>query len=241
MYALEGGVAYAGSLIQWLRDNLVLINSAKESEAIAAEVADNGNVYFVPAFAGLFAPHWRMDARGVICGLTSFNTRSHIVRSALEATAFQVKEVLDAMEADSGVHLTTLRADGGMTANSLLMQFQADILDAQVTVPRINETTSVGAAYVAGLAVNFFHGVDALEAMWCEDKKWTPSMQATRRDTLVAQWKKAVERSLCWVNTADAGTGHSHRKGRLAEAALLASCLGVGLVLGFALGQKRMG
>jgi glycerol kinase len=199
VYALEGSIAVAGSLVQWVRDNLGLIRSAPEIEALAKTVADNGGVYFVPAFAGLFAPYWRSDARGVIAGLTGFNTKGHIARAALEAVAWQVREVVDAMAADSGQSLTTLKADGGMTANELLMQFQADVLDAPVVRPKVAETTCLGAAYAAGLAVDFWPDLATLKAQWAVDATWTPAMSDEVRTRDFAQWKKAVQRTMNWV------------------------------------------
>lgn len=199
VYALEGSIAVTGSLVQWLRDNLGLIDDASEVEALARTVEDNGDVYFVPAFSGLFAPHWRSDARGVIVGLTRYATRGHIARAALEATAFQTREVLDAMNADSGVDLTELRVDGGMVTNELLMQFQADILGVPVIRPSISETTALGAAYAGGLAVGVWSSLDDLRANWREDRRWTATFDAEARDTLLARWKKAVDRTLDWV------------------------------------------
>ena len=175
-YALEGSIAVTGSLIQWLRDNLGLIKDASEAETIARTVDDNGGVFVVPAFSGLFAPYWRPDARGAILGLTRFVTSAHIVRASLESTAFQTREVMDAAAADSGVHLTELRVDGGMVANDLLMQFQADILGMPVVRPRVAETTALGAAYAAGLAVGFWSGLDELRSNWQESKRWEPTM-----------------------------------------------------------------
>jgi glycerol kinase len=199
VYALEGSIAVTGSLIQWLRDNLGLIGSAAEVEELARAVEDNGDVYFVPAFSGLFAPHWRSDARGVIVGLTRYANRGHIARAALEATAFQTREVLEAMNADSGVALTELKVDGGMVANELLMQFQADILGVPVIRPKIAETTALGAAYAGGLAVGVWGSVDDLRANWLEDRRWEPTMDHEARDATYARWKKAVERTLDWV------------------------------------------
>jgi glycerol kinase len=200
IYALEGSVAVAGSLVQWLRDNLGLIHTAAEIEPLAASVADTGGCVFVPAFAGLFAPHWRSDARGVICGLTGYVTKAHIARAVLEASAWQVREVVDAMETDSGVTLATLKADGGMTANSLLMQFQADVLGAPVVRPKVSETTCLGAAYAAGLAVGYWTDLQSLRSNWQAAQEWRPSMTAERRDEGYARWKKAVIRSLDWLD-----------------------------------------
>ena len=199
-YALEGSIAVTGSLIQWLRDNLEIVASSPDVEALAASVEDNGGVYFVPAFSGLFAPHWRGDARGAIVGMTRYNTKAHIARAALEATAFQTREVLDAMEADSGVKLAELRVDGGMTANNLLMQFQADILDTPVILPEVAETTALGAAYAAGIAVGFWEGEQDVIDNWNEAKRWTPNMDADERDRQLRMWKKAVTKTLEWVD-----------------------------------------
>ena len=199
VYALEGSIAVAGSLVQWVRDNLGLIGAAPEIEALARSVADNGGCYFVPAFSGLFAPYWRSDARGVICGLTGYITKGHIARAVLESTAWQTREVVDAMLADSGVHLKTLKADGGMTANDLLMQFQADVLDAPVVRPVVAETTCLGAAYAAGLAVGFWPNIESLRKNWCKSAEWTPAMTAAARDRAYAKWKKAVQRTMDWV------------------------------------------
>ncbi|MDX1449555.1 MAG: FGGY-family carbohydrate kinase, partial [Acidimicrobiia bacterium] len=199
VYALEGSIAVTGSLVQWLRDNLGLIDEAPQVEDLARSVEDNGDVYFVPAFSGLFAPHWRSDARGAIVGLTRYATGGHIARAALEATAFQTREVLDAMNADSGVGLTELKVDGGMVANELLMQFQADLLGVPVIRPKVAETTALGAAYAGGLAVGVWNTVDELRANWGEDRRWAPSMQPEARDRLYARWKQAVERTLGWA------------------------------------------
>ncbi|HEY1878965.1 MAG TPA: glycerol kinase GlpK [Caulobacteraceae bacterium] len=198
VYALEGSIAVTGALIQWLRDNLGIIRAASEVEELARSVPDNGGCYFVPAFSGLFAPHWRSDARGVIVGLTAFVKAGHIARAALEAVAWQTREIVDAMAADSGQRLTRLKVDGGMTANELLMQFQADVLDTPVSRPAIAETTCLGAAYAAGLAVGFWPGLDSLRAKWREDGAWTPAMTAEERSREFARWSRAVERSLGW-------------------------------------------
>ncbi len=200
VYALEGSVAVTGSLVQWLRDNLGMISCAAEIEDTAATVEDNGGAYFVPAFSGLFAPHWRPDARGAIVGLTRYVTRGHLARAALEATAFQSREVLDAMNADSGVTLTSLKVDGGMVVNELLMQFQADILAVPVIRPVVSETTALGAAYAAGLAVGFWSGEAEIRANWAADRQWDPGMDPQRREELYAQWRKAVSRTLNWVD-----------------------------------------
>lgn len=199
VYALEGSIAIAGALVQWLRDNLGLIDSAPEIEALAATVEDNGGVYFVPAFSGLFAPYWRSDARGVIAGLTRYVTRGHIARAVLEATAWQTREVLDAMRSDSGVSLTSLKVDGGMVHNELLMQFQADVLGVPVVRPTVSETTALGAAYAAGLATGFWEGFDDLRGNWGQDKRWDPAMDESERDREYAEWKKAVTRTFDWV------------------------------------------
>ncbi len=199
VYALEGSIAIAGALVQWLRDNMAMFEKSEDIEELASEVEDNGDVYFVPAFSGLFAPYWRSDARGVIVGLTRFNNRHHIARAALESTAFQTREVLDAMRADSGVELNELKVDGGMVANQLLMQFQADILDKPVIRPKVSETTALGAAYAAGLATGVWEDLDTLRSNWAEDRRWLPQMAGDRRDELLARWKQAVERTFDWV------------------------------------------
>jgi glycerol kinase len=199
VYALEGSIAVTGSLVQWLRDNLRMISDAAEIEALAASVDDNGGAYFVPAFSGLFAPYWRSDARGAIVGLTRFVERGHLARAALEATAFQTREVVEAMQADSGVELTALKVDGGMVVNDLLMQFQADILDVPVVRPVISETTALGAAYAAGLAVGFWSSPDEIRERWAADRQWDPAMPAETRDELYAEWKKAVTRTFDWA------------------------------------------
>ncbi len=199
VYALEGSIAVAGSLVQWLRDNLRMISSADEVEALAASVEDNGGAYLVPAFSGLFAPHWRADARGALVGLTRFVNGGHVARAALEATAFQTREVLDAMVADSGVEVTELRVDGGMTANELLMQFQADQLGVDVVRPVVAETTALGAAYAAGIAVGFWSGEQDVVANWAEDTRWRPAMEEDHRASLYRTWRKAVTRTLDWV------------------------------------------
>ena len=199
VYALEGSIAIAGALVQWLRDNLGIIGDSAEVEALAASVGDNGDVYFVPAFSGLFAPHWRSDARGVIAGLTRFTDKGHIARAALEATAFQTREVLDAMRADSGVALSALKVDGGMVVNNLLMQFQSDILDVPVVRPAINETTALGAAYGAGLAEGYWDSLDDLRANWREAGRWVPSMDDSTRARLYERWQQAVQRTLNWA------------------------------------------
>jgi glycerol kinase len=200
VYALEGSIAVTGSLVQWLRDNLGLITDAREVETLAATVDDNGGAYFVPAFSGLFAPHWRSDARGALVGLTRFVNKGHIARAALEATAFQTREVLEAMNADSGVPLTELRVDGGMVANETLMQFQADLLGVDVVRPLVAETTALGAAYAAGLAVGYWESTDEITENWGEDRRWSPQMDEAERERLYRQWKKAVQRTLDWVD-----------------------------------------
>jgi glycerol kinase len=198
-YALEGSIAVTGALVQWLRDNLGLISSSNEVERLAGEVEDNGGVYFVPAFSGLYAPHWNERARGTIIGLTRYATRAHIGRAVLEATAFQTREVLSAMEQDSSIRIPELRVDGGMVGNELLMQFQADILDAPVVRPKITETTALGAAYAAGLAVGYWRNRDDLVSNWAVDKRWTPKMTESRRSALYGSWQRAVGRSLDWL------------------------------------------
>ncbi|MDO5722795.1 MAG: glycerol kinase GlpK [Flaviflexus sp.] len=200
VYALEGSMAVTGSLVQWLRDNLGIISSAPEIEDLADTVEDNGGVYFVPAFSGLFAPYWKDDARGAIVGLTRFNNKGHLARAVLEATAFQTAEVLEAMNADSGVELTELRVDGGMTANNKLMQFQADILGVDVVTPKVAETTALGAAYAAGIAVGFWNGEQDVIDNWQEGKRWTPEMESEERERQMRLWKKAVTRTFDWVD-----------------------------------------
>ena len=198
-YMLEGSIAITGALVQWLRDNLKMIEASPEVETLARSVEDNGGIYFVPAFSGLFAPYWRSDARGVVCGLTRYVTAGHLARAVLEATAWQSKEVVDAMNADSGVELTSLKVDGGMVVNELLMQFQADILGVPVIRPTVAETTALGSAYAAGLAVGFWKEVEDLRANWGKDKQWDPGMDPARRDREYAMWKKAVTRTFGWV------------------------------------------
>lgn len=200
IYALEGSIAITGALVQWLRDNLGMIQSAADIEQLASTVEDNGGAYFVPAFSGLFAPYWRSDARGVIAGLTRFVNKGHIARAVLEATAFQTREVIDAMDADSGVPLKSLKVDGGMVANELLMQFQADILGVPVIRPVVAETTALGAAYAAGLAVGFWESEDDIRTNWAQDKQWDPGMDDTTRDSLYRSWKKAVTKTFDWVD-----------------------------------------
>jgi glycerol kinase len=199
VYCLEGSIAITGALVQWLRDNLQIIDKSSDVEPLARTVKDNGDVYFVPAFSGLFAPYWRSDARGVIAGLTRYANKGHIARAALEATAFQTREVLDAMQRDSSTALTSLKVDGGMVVNDLLMQFQSDILGVPVVRPRITETTALGAAYAAGLAVGFWNSTDDLVENWVKDKEWTPKMDEVMRENYYAKWKKAVAKTLQWV------------------------------------------
>lgn len=203
VYALEGSIAVTGSLVQWLRDNLGLIATASEIETLARSVEDNGGAYFVPAFSGLFAPYWRSDARGALVGLTRFVNKGHLARAALEATAYQTREVVEAMTADSGVTLTELKVDGGMVVNETLMQFQADLLGVPVVRPKVNETTALGAAYAAGLAVGYWAGEDDLRKNWSEGGRWEPSMDDARRERYYAQWKKAVTRTFDWVDDED--------------------------------------
>lgn len=198
-YALEGSVAITGALVQWLRDNLGLIEKSSDIETLARTVPDNGGVYFVPAFSGLYAPYWKDDARGVITGLTRYVNKGHIARAVLEATAFQVRDVVEAMANDSGITLDVLRADGGMVTNDLLMQFQSDILAKPVVRPMVQETTALGAAYAAGLAVGFFRDLDELAAHWAVDHRWEPAMDPVSRERLYRFWKKAVTRSFDWV------------------------------------------
>lgn len=200
VYALEGSVAYSGAAIQWLRDNLQIISSTADSEKIAANVPDNGGVYFVPAFSGLFAPYWRSDARGVIVGLTAFHNKGHIVRAALEASAFQAKEVLDAMGRDFGIKISRLSVDGGMTANNLLMQFQSDILGVPVVCPVVRETTALGAALAAGLGIGVWKSVEEIRSIWESSSEWFPHMTVDTRESLCLQWSKAVFRTLNWID-----------------------------------------
>lgn len=199
VYALEGSIAVTGSLVQWLRDNLGIIQKSSDVETLAQTVEDSGGIYFVPAFSGLYAPYWKSDARGAIVGMTRYVNKGHIARAALEATAYQTCEVLDAMEADSGVKLTALKVDGGMVFNELLMQFQSDILDVPVVRPKVAETTALGAAYAAGLAVGFWKNYDELRANWGVDKRWIPKMSSNQREGLYSGWKKAVTRTFDWV------------------------------------------
>ena len=200
VYALEGSIAIAGALVQWLRDNLGLVKTASEVEELALTVEDNAGIYFVPAFSGLFAPYWRSDARGVIVGMTRYINKGHLARASLEATAFPTRDVLDAMEKDSGVALKDLKVDGGMVFNELLMQFQADILNVPVIRPVVAETTALGAAYAAGLAVGYWHGTSELREHWGQDRAWTPAMAADQREKLYSDWKKAVSRTFDWID-----------------------------------------
>jgi glycerol kinase len=199
-YALEGSIAITGALVQWIRDNLGLIKTSPEVETLARTVDDNGGVYFVPAFSGLFAPYWKHNARGVIAGLTRYVNKGHIARAVLEATAFQTREVVEAMEKDSGIALDVLRVDGGMVDNTLLMQFQADILNRPVVRPLIKETTSLGAAFAAGLAVGFYKNTEDLRASWAADQTWNPRLAEPKRAEMYRMWKKAVNRSFDWVD-----------------------------------------
>jgi glycerol kinase len=199
IYALEGSIAITGALVQWMRDNLGLIEKSSDIERLAKSVDDNGGMYFVPAFSGLYAPYWRSDARGVIAGLTRYINKGHLARAVLEATAYQTREVLDAMEKDSGVKLSSLKVDGGMVQNKLLMQFQADILGVPVVLPKISETTALGAAYAAGLAVGFWNNLDDLRRNWQISQTWQPEMDENRREALYKGWLKAVERTFNWV------------------------------------------
>ncbi|HEY0248459.1 MAG TPA: glycerol kinase GlpK [Gryllotalpicola sp.] len=199
-YALEGSIAVTGSLVQWLRDNLGVIDSAAEIETLAASVPDTGGVYFVPAFSGLFAPYWRPDARGALVGMTRYVNKAHLARAVLEATAFQTREVLDAVNADAGVEIAELKVDGGMTANELLMQFQADILGVPVVRPVVAETTALGAAYAAGLAVGFWSSLDELRANWREDRRWEPALEPAERERRLRLWRKAVTKTFDWVD-----------------------------------------
>ena len=200
IYALEGSIAVTGSAVQWLRDQLGIISGAAQSESLARQVEDNGGVYFVPAFSGLFAPYWRSDARGAIVGLSRFNTNAHLARATLEAICYQSRDVVDAMAKDSGVDLDVLKVDGGVTANKLCMQLQADILGVPVSKPVVAETTALGAAYAAGLAVGFWKNTDELRANWNEDERWLPTWSKDQREAGYAGWKKAVERTLDWVD-----------------------------------------
>ncbi|GII76727.1 glycerol kinase [Sphaerisporangium rufum] len=200
VYALEGSIAVTGSAVQWLRDQLGIISGAAQSESLARQVGDNGGVYFVPAFSGLFAPYWRSDARGAIVGLSRFNTNAHIARATLEAICYQSRDVVEAMQQDSGVHLDVLRVDGGVTANDLCMQIQADVLGVAVSKPVVAETTALGAAYAAGLALGFWSSTEELKSNWNEDRRWLPTWSDEQRAEGYAGWKKAVQRTLDWVD-----------------------------------------
>jgi glycerol kinase len=200
VYALEGSIAVTGSAVQWLRDQLGIIRQASDSETLAAQVTDNGGVYFVPAFSGLFAPYWRSDARGAIVGLSRFNTNAHIARATLESICYQTRDVLDAMNSDSGVALDVLKVDGGITANNLCMQIQADVVGVPVSRPVVAETTALGAAYAAGLAVGFWKNTDELRENWNESQRWQPTWTEEQREEGYARWKKAVQRTLDWVD-----------------------------------------
>jgi len=200
VYALEGSIAVTGSAVQWLRDQLGIISGASQSEALARQVEDNGGMYFVPAFSGLFAPYWRSDARGAIVGLSRYNTNAHLARATLESICYQTRDVVDAMEADSGVHLEVLKVDGGITANNLCMQIQADVIGVDVVKPVVAETTALGAGYAAGLAVGFWKDAGELRANWLEDKRWTPAWSDEQRAKGYAGWQKAVQRTLDWVD-----------------------------------------
>ena len=199
VYALEGSIAIAGSLVQWLRDNIGLIGNSPEIENLAKTVEDNGGVYFVPAFSGLFAPHWDSTARGLIIGLTHYANKGHLARAALEATAFQTGEIFDAMAKDSGINLKSLKVDGGMANNDFLMQFQSNMLQIPVIRPAVTESTVLGAAYAAGLAVGFWDKKESLKANWAKDKEWQPKMPAQEREKLFHAWKEAVKRSRGWT------------------------------------------
>ena len=200
VYALEGAIAITGALVQWLRDNMKLFDVAPQIEPLAKSVEDNGDVYIVPAFSGLYAPYWKESARGVIAGLTRFATRAHLARAALEATAYQTRDVVEAMETDSGIKLTSLKTDGGMVANELLMQFQGDVLNVPVIRPKVTETTALGAAYAAGLATGYWRNTEDLRANWQVDKKWEPAMGEEKRAHYYKSWKKAVQRAFDWVD-----------------------------------------
>lgn len=202
VYALEGSIAIAGALVQWLRDNLGIIAKSSDIEALAASVPDSGGMYIVPAFSGLFAPYWQSDARGVMVGLTRYITKAHIARATLEAVAWQTREVIDAMMQDSGVAITQLRVDGGMTANQLLMQFQSDVVGVPVVRPVITETTALGAAYAAGIAVGVWQDLADVQRYWREDQRWTAQMPVAQREQQYAYWKKAVTRTFAWIEDA---------------------------------------
>ncbi len=199
VYALEGSIAIAGALVQWLRDNLGFFATSAEIETLAASVNDNGGVYFVPAFSGLYAPYWNTNARGVIAGLTQYANKGHIARAVLEATAFQTRDVVEAMEKDGGISMTSLRVDGGMVVNELLMQFQSDILNRKILRPRVNETTALGAAYAAGLAVGWLRDLKDVRDAWTAERTWTPTMDSSLREERYRLWKRAVERAVDWL------------------------------------------
>ncbi|HAK45295.1 MAG TPA: glycerol kinase, partial [Spirochaeta sp.] len=199
VYALEGSIAVAGSLVQWIRDNLGLVEKSSDIESLALKAEDSGGVYFVPAFSGLFAPRWRPDARGIIAGLTGFVNKSHIARAVLESTAFQTREIFEAMEKDAGISISSLKVDGGMTVNNLLMQFQADILNVPVVRPEITETTALGAAYAAGLSSGFWKSIDELKKHWSEDRRWNPAMNSEERSDKYRLWNKAVTKAFNWT------------------------------------------
>jgi glycerol kinase len=201
VYALEGSIAIAGALVQWLRDNLGLIQTSAEVEALASTVTDNGGIYFVPAFSGLFAPYWRNDARGAIVGMTRYTNKGHVARAVLEATAWQTLEVLEAMKQDAQVNLTTLKVDGGMVYNHLLMQFQSDVLGVPVIRPQVAETTALGAAYAAGLATGFWKSLEELRNNWRIDRVWQPEMKIAERDRYYTLWKKAVTKTFDWIDS----------------------------------------
>ncbi len=202
VYALEGSIAITGALVQWMRDNFGLIAKSSDIETLARTVKDNGGVYFVPAFSGLYAPYWKATARGIIAGLTRYTNKGHLARAVLEATAFQTREVVEAMEKDSGIPLNILRTDGGMVEDDLLMQFQADILNRPVVRPAIKETTALGACYAAGLAVGFFKDFDDLRSRWSVDHTWKPDIESDQREAMYSKWKKAVTRSFDWLDVA---------------------------------------
>ena len=201
-YALEGSIAITGALVQWVRDNFGLIGKSADIESLARTVKDNGGVYVVPAFSGLYAPYWKANARGIIAGLTRYTNKGHLARAVLEATAFQTREVVEAMEKDSGIGLDTLRTDGGMVEDELLMQFQADILNRPVVRPVVRETTALGAAYAAGLAVGYYKNLEDLRSQWAIDHTWQPHMEQQPRESMYGSWKKAVTRSFDWVDSA---------------------------------------
>jgi glycerol kinase len=249
VYALEGSVAFSGSVIQWLRDQLQIIQEAPDSETEAAKVSSNEDLYFVPAFAGLFAPYWRDDARGCIVGLTATHTKSHVCRAALEATAYQARELFDAMSKDSFTKLQVLKVDGGATANALLMQFQSDMIGVPVVTPQVIETTAVGAAFAAGLAVGVWDSLDEIQAIWTQHHTWTPSMSQDERTRNWTGWKKAVSKSFGWViieeeeDTVDVEMARlklaeSQKKTMMYHLSLLATAA-VAAAVGFVLGSNK--